>query len=38
MEYRLLAMDMDGTVLNSDKIITPRTDAAIRAAACPIRP
>ena len=32
MSYRLLAMDMDGTVLNSEKIITPRTEAAIRAA------
>jgi len=32
MEYRLLAMDMDGTVLNSEKNISPRTDAAIRRA------
>ena len=32
MPYRLLAMDMDGTVLNSEKIITPRTDRAIRQA------
>ena len=32
MEYRLLAMDMDGTVLNSEKKITPRTDSAIRKA------
>ena len=32
MSYRLLAMDMDGTVLNSEKIITPRTDRAIRQA------
>ena len=32
MQYRLLAMDMDGTVLNSRKEITPRTDRAIRAA------
>ena len=32
MEYRLLAMDMDGTVLNSEKKISPRTDAAIRKA------
>lgn len=30
--YRLLAMDMDGTVLNREKRITPRTEAAIRAA------
>ena len=27
--YKLLALDMDGTVLNSDKKITPRTRAAI---------
>ena len=32
MSYRLLAMDIDGTVLNSEKVITPRTEAAIRAA------
>lgn len=32
MEYRLLALDMDGTVLNSEKRITPRTAAAIRKA------
>ena len=32
MPYRLLAMDMDGTVLNSQKIVTPRTDRAIRQA------
>ncbi|MBP3486740.1 MAG: HAD family phosphatase [Oscillospiraceae bacterium] len=32
MPYRLLAMDMDGTVLNSEKIVTPRTDRAIRQA------
>jgi len=32
MEYRLLAMDMDGTVLNSEKKITPRTQSAIRKA------
>lgn len=32
MEYRLLALDMDGTVLNSEKKITPRTAAAIREA------
>ena len=29
MKYKLLAFDMDGTVLNSDKKITPRTQAAI---------
>lgn len=32
MNYQLLAMDMDGTVLNSQKVITPRTQQAIRAA------
>ena len=30
--YRLLAADMDGTVLNSEKRITPRTQSAIRLA------
>ena len=30
MNYRLLAMDMDGTVLNRDKQISPRTGDAIR--------
>ena len=30
--YRLLAFDLDGTLTNSDKIITPRTyDALMRA-------
>lgn len=29
MKYKLLAVDMDGTVLNSDKKISPRTKAAI---------
>ncbi|PAD76483.1 Cof-type HAD-IIB family hydrolase [Paenibacillus campinasensis] len=28
--YKLLALDMDGTLLNSDKMITPQTMAAIR--------
>ena len=32
MPYRLLAMDMDGTVLNSKKNITPRTEEAGQAA------
>ncbi|MBP3893585.1 MAG: HAD family phosphatase [Atopobiaceae bacterium] len=31
--YRLLALDMDGTLLTSDKRITPRTREAIRDAA-----
>jgi len=32
MNYRLIALDMDGTVLNSKKVISPRNDAAIRQA------
>ena len=32
MHYKLLALDIDGTLLNSDKKITPRVRAAIRAA------
>ena len=32
MNYQLLALDMDGTVLNSRKEITPRTGEAIRKA------
>ena len=32
MEYRLLALDMDGTVLTSKKTISPRTEAAIHEA------
>ena len=32
MEYRLLALDMDGTVLNSEKKISSRTATAIREA------
>ena len=32
MEYRLLALDMDGTVLTSEKVISPRTADAIHAA------
>ena len=32
MPYRLLAMDMDGTVLNSKKNITPRTEEAVHTA------
>ena len=30
MKYKLLALDMDGTVLNSQKKISPRTAAAIK--------
>lgn len=29
MQYKVLALDLDGTLTNSDKIITPRTKAAI---------
>lgn len=32
MEYRLLAMDMDGTALNSEKTVSPRTETAVREA------
>jgi len=32
MNYQLFAADMDGTVLNSQKVITPRTRAAILSA------
>ncbi len=31
-QYRLIALDMDGTLLNSDKKITPKTAEAIRRA------
>lgn len=34
MAYRLLAMDLDGTTLNREKVITPRTERAIRTAIC----
>ena len=32
MSIKLIALDLDGTLLNSDKVITPRTLAAIKAA------
>ena len=32
MDHQLLALDMDGTVLTSEKVISKRTQAAIRAA------
>lgn len=32
MKYKLIVMDMDGTLTNSEKIITPRTCAALIAA------
>lgn len=30
--YRLLALDLDGTLLNPERLITPRTQAALRLA------
>ncbi len=30
--YKLVAIDLDGTLLNSDKVITPRTQEAIKKA------
>ena len=33
MQYKVLALDLDGTLTNSEKIITPRTKAALREAA-----
>lgn len=33
MQYKVLALDLDGTLTNSEKIITPRTKAALLAAA-----
>ena len=32
MAYQLIAVDMDGTLLNSNKEITPRTEASVTAA------
>lgn len=32
MSFRLLALDIDGTLLRSDKQISPRTRAAVDAA------
>ena len=33
MKYKVLALDLDGTLTNSEKIITPRTKAALQEAA-----
>ncbi|MDD4851233.1 MAG: Cof-type HAD-IIB family hydrolase [Gemmiger sp.] len=33
MQYKVLALDLDGTLTNSRKVITPRTQAALRQAA-----
>ena len=32
MDYRLIAIDIDGTLLSSQRIVTPRTERAIKAA------
>ena len=32
MAIKLIALDLDGTLLNSDKVVTPRTLAALKAA------
>ena len=32
MEYKLIALDLDGTLTNSEKRITPRTKAALMEA------
>ena len=32
MNYKLIAMDLDGTLVNDDKVITPRTREALMAA------
>ena len=32
MEYKMMAVDMDGTLLNDSKEISPRTAQAIRKA------
>ena len=33
MQYKVLALDLDGTLTNSEKIITPRTKAPVRHVA-----
>ena len=32
-QVKLLALDLDGTLTNSDKVVTPRTRAALQQAA-----
>ena len=32
-QYKVLALDLDGTLTNSEKVVTPRTAAALREAA-----
>ena len=34
MQYKVLALDLDGTLTNNAKVITPRTKAALQAAHC----
>ena len=31
MQYKVLALDLDGTLTNNAKVITPRTKAALQA-------
>lgn len=33
MQYKVLALDLDGTLTNTEKVITPRTKAALQEAA-----
>uniref|UniRef100_UPI003FF0839C HAD family hydrolase n=1 Tax=Gemmiger formicilis TaxID=745368 RepID=UPI003FF0839C len=33
MRYKVLALDLDGTLTNTEKVITPRTKAALQEAA-----
>ena len=33
MQYKVLALDLDGTLTNTEKVITPRTKAAFQEAA-----
>ena len=37
-QVKLLALDLDGTLTNSDKVVTPRTRAALQQAAQRGRP
>ena len=32
MQYKVLALDLDGTLTNTEKVITPRTKAALQEA------
>ncbi|MGG6498573.1 UNVERIFIED_CONTAM: HAD hydrolase family protein, partial [Bacteroidetes bacterium 56_B9] len=33
MHYKVLALDLDGTMTNTEKVITPRTKGALQVAA-----